>query len=78
MTFGFFFLSICLHFDTDLHMFCENAAFIEKKSRRKKFDVLFIFLAIMIGTFIYYNLDLFIFPRPPIEWYTNSKDKCSS
>lgn len=77
MVYGTLYVIICLHFDTDLHMFIENAAFIQKKARLNKFYILFVIIGTMIMSVVYFNFDLIIWKRPPMEWYTNSRLKCN-
>lgn len=58
-------------------MIIENAAFIQKKARKKKFKMLFFIIGVMTITTVYLNLDLDAWSTPPIQWYTNNKKKCS-
>ena len=58
-------------------MVIENAAFIQKKSRKKKFKILFFIIGTLTITTVYLNLDLDAWSTPPIDWYTNNKKKCA-
>jgi hypothetical protein len=58
-------------------MVVEKAAFIQKKSRKNKFNILFQIIGLMSVIIIYFNLSLKDWRNPPMEWYTNSKLKCN-
>eukprot|EP00347_Sterkiella_histriomuscorum_P002567 403367652 len=75
--YGLFYVILCLQLDNEIHLFVEKCAFIQKKSRKYKFDLLFMMLGCLVVLIVFYNLDLYENMTPPILWYTNSKRKCS-
>ena len=53
--YGFIYLVTCLSFDNEIHKLCEKIGFILYSSRKYKFYLLFVCVAMFILIYIYYN-----------------------
>lgn len=58
IAFGVFYLIVCLQLDNGIHQLVEKAAFITKKSRKHKFNILFWYIGLLTATIVFYSLDL--------------------
>jgi predicted nucleic acid-binding Zn ribbon protein len=76
VVYALFYVIICLQADNELHLFVEKCAFIQKKSRKHKFNLLFMVIGCFTLLLVFYSLDLYEENTPPLLWYTNSKKKC--
>jgi membrane-associated phospholipid phosphatase len=75
--YGIIYCVLCISLDSEIHTYCEKAAFIVKSSRKYKFKLFFLCLILFVGVVVYFNAALVSF-KVSHEWILNTIDDCHS
>jgi hypothetical protein len=58
MLYGIIYLVLCLNFDREIHRLCEKTGFLVQASRKYKFYLFFLCIALFILAMVYYNCEI--------------------
>jgi hypothetical protein len=74
LIYGGIYLVMCLNFDREIHKMCEKTGFIVQSSRKYKFYLFFMCIAMFLVTMVYYNCEYETWTMPQ-EWVVNVADQ---
>lgn len=69
--YGFIYLVVCMNFDIEIHRICEKTGFVVQSSRKYKFYLFFLSIAMFVVGLIYYNSELDYWTMPQ-QWVVNA------
>lgn len=70
LIYGVIYLVMCLNFDREIHKMCMKTGFIVQSSRKYKFYLFFLCVALFLTSMVYYNCEYENWTMPQ-EWVVN-------